>query len=101
MEATINEQRLWQSVVLTAVKDALLEKSNPTKYSSKDVQDARNWLLYNRNNYFKVCTMANINPEDLREKVKNALAKINALPEENEKKVTKLSALNIKYSPKK
>lgn len=89
METTINENRLWQSVVLIAVKDALLPKANPTKYSFKDVQDARNWLLYNNSNYFKVCIMANINPKALREKVKNALAKMDTLPARDKTKEKK------------
>ena len=69
------EKKLWQSVLLTAVNDALFTKKHKNNiYSYKIVEDAREWLLNNNGHYFRVCSMADINPLTLRAKVKEAIA---------------------------
>jgi hypothetical protein len=69
------EKKLWQSVLLTAVNDALTTKKQQNSiYSYKIVEDAREWLLNNNGHYFRVCSMADINPLALREKVKEVLS---------------------------
>jgi len=75
-----NEQKLWQNVVLRAVMDAFAAKHYTNKYHNHNISDAQNWLLHNRTSYFEVCSMANIDPISLREKVKAVLS-----PLQNEK----------------
>jgi len=68
------EKKLWQSVLITAVNDALIQKKHKYNvYGQKIVEDAKEWLLNNNSHYFRVCSMADINPLALREKVKEAL----------------------------
>lgn len=68
------EKKLWQSVLLTAVSDALTkEKSKSNIYQIQVINDARDWLFNNNSHYFRVCSMADINPLALRNKVKEAL----------------------------
>lgn len=67
------EKKLWQNVLITAIKDAFsVIKEKDSLYKKQVVIEAKNWLLSNNHNYFIVCSMADVNPLSLREKVKNA-----------------------------
>lgn len=71
------EKKLWQRVILTAVEDALAPINNHNKkslYQIKIINDARNWILNNNRDYFRVCHMADIDPLSLRTKVREILA---------------------------
>ena len=68
-----NEKRLWQAVVINAIRDAFTKTStNTNKYNI--IQDARSWLTTDNCNYFIVCFMAGVEGQLIREKVKSALA---------------------------
>lgn len=69
------EKKLWQSVLLVAVNDALtIKKPQNTIYKNKIIDDAKEWLLNNKTYYYRVCSMADIDPINLREKVKAVFA---------------------------
>lgn len=68
-----NEKRLWQAVVINAIREAFTKTStNANKYNI--IQDARSWLTTDNYNYFVVCFMAGVEGQRIREKVKSALA---------------------------
>ena len=81
----IGEVKLWQSVVLTAVSDALsaVSSSGKSQYRNLEAKKAREWLLKDRNNFVKVCDFANINPNKLRERLKRILSESNGSNKNN------------------
>ncbi len=76
------EKKLWQNVLLTAINDALnFKRGGNTIYGVKIAKDAKNWLLNNNAHYFRVCSMADINPVSLRQKIKEKLVTSNDVDE--------------------
>lgn len=61
------EQRLWQSVVLQAVRDATANDSKVvTSQRAKRSADA--WLRYGGRDFRTVCALAGFDPDFIREK---------------------------------
>ena len=60
------EQRLFQSVVLTAVMDATNE-SETSRDALMNKRDADAWLRGNRKDYRLICSMAGMDPDFVRE----------------------------------
>ncbi len=75
------EKKLWQSVILTAVSDALAtrKKELNRKYETLSQEAALKWILYDNKHYYDVCFMADINPLTLRNKVQQAIKHNNKL----------------------
>jgi len=62
------ERRLWGAVVLQAFADAT--SNIPKHRRGNEVQiraTARRWLISDRWDFYKVCEMAGISPDDVRE----------------------------------
>lgn len=60
------ERRLWLTVLLTAVNEALREQ----RLSASDLEryQSANWIKGNSSDFREVCELAGINPDALREK---------------------------------
>ncbi len=60
------EQRLWQEVVLMAVTDA----TNPAPHNSEEHRakvEARDWLEDGKSDFRRVCDLAGMDPEFVRD----------------------------------
>jgi hypothetical protein len=59
-------ERLWQEVVLMAVTDA----TNPAPHNSEEYQakvEARDWLEDGRSDFRRVCNLAGMDPDFVRD----------------------------------
>jgi hypothetical protein len=72
-----SEQKLWQSVILTAVYDATSKSKKKCKYTDQYKDDAKKWLLNNNHWYFTVCNMADIDGDTLRSRLKTKFHQTN------------------------
>lgn len=90
------EKKLWQSVIITAIKDALsLKDKKNSIYGKQIAHEAKEWLLNNNSNYFKVCSMADVNPLSLREKVKEAFVYENQVMQGISGNMTGINSVDI------
>ena len=68
-----NEQKLWQSVILTAIYDATSKSQKKCKYTNQYKLDAIKWLMNNNQWYYTVCNMADIDGDTLRNRLRSRL----------------------------
>jgi hypothetical protein len=58
-----SERRLWQSVVLQAIRDALLTRTKLSGSEEVDKHQAANWLRGGSKDFNEVCSMAGLEPD--------------------------------------
>ena len=67
------EERLWRSVVITALEDARITHSD-RKHSIAKLK-AHNWILNNTSNFFDICCWAGLDPEVIQANYRKSLKK--------------------------
>jgi hypothetical protein len=56
---------LWRCVILQAFRD--MKRSKFSKKDSRSIaSDAKRWLLYDKDDFYTVCSYANFNPKTVR-----------------------------------
>ena len=65
---------LWRSVIVTAKRDALGKVMWANDHNREVLkQQARNWLLKNKEQFTLVCELAGLNPESVRKRMRKVL----------------------------
>lgn len=68
------ESSLWASVIGQAFCDALCRISEQGQTSPDDSRKARNWLLYDQEDFYEVCSAAGVVPSAVRAKAQELLS---------------------------
>lgn len=77
------DRRLWHSVILQAVQDALIDAHNAEWTTvQRDAHDAIKWLLYFNDEMVKVCSLAGVKSDRIMTSARKVLAPLVALYED-------------------